>query len=96
MERELTERGFPLYTFKDSRGKPCSLQESSLATEHRIWLGHNEIGLSAFTPGKGWEEVNLSEKGWVNCIANTRVELSREKVKDLLPVLQKFAETGEI
>lgn len=39
---EKTDRGFTRSDFKDKYGKECSIQESSLATEHCIWLGCNE------------------------------------------------------
>jgi hypothetical protein len=34
-----TERGFGRGEFMDRYGVPCSIQESSLATEQCIWLG---------------------------------------------------------
>jgi hypothetical protein len=37
-----TARGFARADFKDFNGDPCSVQESSLATEDAIWLGLNE------------------------------------------------------
>lgn len=36
---EVTPRGFSIKSFKDTYGKPCSLQKSSSAYEPRIWLG---------------------------------------------------------
>jgi hypothetical protein len=46
---ELTERGFIIGSFIDQMGQPCSIQESSAATEQCIWLGllkgmHTEKG----------------------------------------------------
>jgi hypothetical protein len=37
-----TNRGFLRGDFEDLYGQPCSIQESSLATEDAIWLGCNE------------------------------------------------------
>ena len=34
-----TARGFRIVEFTDLYNKPCSLQESSLATDEAIWLG---------------------------------------------------------
>lgn len=42
MKLKKTPRGFWRLDFKDSYGKECSIQESSIATEDRIWLGMNE------------------------------------------------------
>jgi hypothetical protein len=39
IEWQDTERGLAKGTFKDRYGVPCSIQESSLATEAAIWLG---------------------------------------------------------
>ena len=36
-----TDRGFNIDEFQDRYDIPCSLQESSLATEDCIWLGAN-------------------------------------------------------
>ena len=39
----VTQRGFRYIRFDDRYGSKCSLQESSLATEHCIWLGVNGV-----------------------------------------------------
>lgn len=39
MKKDVTNRGFSVIHFTDSRGVKCSLQKSSLATEDAIWLG---------------------------------------------------------
>lgn len=39
MELRSTIRGFSLARFTDRYGKPCSIQQNSLATEPCIWLG---------------------------------------------------------
>ena len=41
MRIRTTERGFRIAEFTDRYGEPCSIQESSLATEWAIWLGTN-------------------------------------------------------
>ncbi len=35
------DRGFLKAAFEDRYGAPCSIQESSLATEYAIWLGRD-------------------------------------------------------
>lgn len=92
-----TERGFALHSFTDRNGITCSLQESSLATEDAIWLGATEIGLKRFEPFIGWSDVVLNSKaGSVSYIANNRMHLTREQVSLLIPVLQRFVDTGKI
>jgi len=94
----VTNRGFHVVAFLDRNGEECSLQESSLATEHCVWLGCDEIGLKKFTPGKGWEDVELQQDHpyGVTHNANTRMHLTREQVAKLLPYLKRFVETGWI
>jgi hypothetical protein len=44
-----TERGFGVGTFEDRYGAPCSIQESSIATESCIWLGVDDTNHGKFT-----------------------------------------------
>ena len=109
---EKTERGFPLGKFTDRYDTKCSIQDSSLATEPCIWLGvddpkpeimsrdavllgvYTEAEVKAAHDGEivGWmpyripEEVSL----W------TRMHLTRQMAADLIPLLQKFVETGSV
>lgn len=68
MKVKKNDRGFRLVEFIDFYGIPCSIQESSLATEQAIWLGRDYA----------------------------RMHLSQAQVQELLPLLQHFAETGEL
>lgn len=87
-----TSRGFSIITFNDRYGVECSLQKSSLATEDCIWFGCNDADPIVLIPGQGWTKIEMPE----DYIANTRMHLSQEQVKELLPYLQKFVETGEL
>ena len=94
-----TNRGFQRGEFLDGNGESCSIQESSIvACEGYIWLGCNDIGLKRFEPGKGWSDVDLqqNDRHGITHIANTRMHLSQSMVRDLLPLLQHFADTGEL
>jgi hypothetical protein len=101
MEKQRTSRGFAYYEFKDNHGNKCSLQKSS-NIEPCIWLGANDIDLRGFIPygNPSWRNISLdqlkTQYGMQDIIANNRVELSVEIVKELLPILQKFVETEEI
>lgn len=94
---EITEgknqRGFRYNTFTDRYGAKCSIQKSSLAFEDAIWFGCDELGLKKFTPHQGWEDIEID---MTTHVANTRMHLTQQMVKDLLPTLQYFAETGEL
>lgn len=63
-----TETGLDGVEFYDFYRYPCSIQESSLATEEAIWLGRD----------------------------GHRMHLTRSHVALLLPMLQHFAETGNL
>lgn len=67
-----------------------------MATEDCIWLGANEIGLKHFITGKGWSDIPTPFQMDDHWIANTRMHLTRDQVAALLPILQRFVETGEI
>jgi hypothetical protein len=89
-----TQRGFDLGKFEDLYGEECSIRKSSLATEDAIWLGVDKPKLIVFeneTMGK-YIETRLPKTWSVNC----HMHLSRDLVRQLLPILQKFVETGEL
>jgi hypothetical protein len=79
---ELSDRGFYGFEFKDLNGDKCSVQESSLATDHAIWVGCNR---GTHVNGPNGEEV---------CLA--RMHLNREKVAELIPLLRWFVAYGEL
>jgi len=91
MEMKKTERGFSVIEFPDRYGVGCSLQESS-ADEPCIWLGPNDANPQMLIPGKGWTPVAFPE----DTLFDTRMHLTQEQVKELLPHLKKFVETGSI
>lgn len=92
MKLELTNRGFTIGDFVDEYGEKCSIQKSSLATKDCIWLGVNEVRPKVCVYGQGWKEIPLPEGAAIS----GRMHLSQKLVKELLPFLQHFAETGEL
>ena len=97
MKRDKTHKGFDILYFEDSTNVKCTIQESSASREEKmIWLGADDIGLKHFIAGEGWHDVKLTETVKEHYVANNRMLLAQSKVKELLPVLEKFAETGEI
>lgn len=99
-----TARGFRLDEFEDRYGEKCSLQESSLASEAAIWFG-TEGGVQRMRPnGGGWEvfsaEEFAQEFGYPglehHVLVRSRMHLTQDMVRDLLPALQHFAETGHL
>lgn len=100
---ETTSRGFALGTFRDRGGHECSIQKSSLATEDAIWLGVNDAEPKIMASQAAEHGVETTETyGWVPfpipkaVLLTTRMDLTREQVANLLPVLQYFVDTGEL
>ena len=97
MDKKLTERGFEIIEFEDFYGEKCDIQKSLLATNNCIWLG-----LKQADPIIRAKNVQEDGVGWVkypihrDVMINTRMHLSKEQVKELLPILEKFVKTGDI
>lgn len=98
-----TERGFKIGEFTDRYGSKCSIQKSSLATEHAIWFGVDEPNpqimvsdahkLGIATPSNnGWVKYDIPKE----VLLSTRMHLTIKQVKELLPILQNFVKTGEL
>jgi len=89
-----TQRGFNIEEFTDLYGEKCSIQESSLATEEAIWFGIDDPELTVF------EDENMGKylvtKMPKHFSVSSRMHLSRKQVAEILPILQKFVETGEL
>lgn len=103
MNIKKTERGFSILHFIDRYENKCSLQKSSLATENAIWFGVDDANpqimasdahkLGIPTPSNnGWVKFEIPKE----VLLSTRMHLTQEQVIELLPILQKFAETGEL
>lgn len=98
MKKEKTNRGFSMIYFRDRMGTECSIQKSSLACTDAIWLGANKLGVKEFKAGEGWKDRDDLEKSEIDhhFVGNNRMELTRKQVKKLLPILQRFVETGDL
>ena len=103
MDFTTTERGFDISQFKDIYGSKCSLQKSSLATEDAIWFGVDDPTPQIMASQAKQLGVKTDETtGWVpypipeEVLLSTRMHLTQEMVKELLPALIKFAETGDL
>lgn len=103
-----TKRRFPFVKFTDRYGAGCSIQLSSLAIDNAIWFGVDDanpqiMAKDAFRMGMEHLLNSGSERltGWVKypfpkeVSFTTRMHLTQEQVKALLPILQYFAEHGE-
>ena len=103
MEFKQTRRGFTYYEFTNSRGELCNIQDSSsIACEGdeegwHIWLGHADLEVKVFKPYKGWMDVDFEALyPEHDIIGNNRMHLSQKQVRELLPMLQYFAEHGNL
>lgn len=88
-----TARGFSKHLFTDSYNNECSLQESSSVVPH-IWLGLENPKLTVFeNESKGrYIETEMPK----NFSVDSRMHLTPDQVKELLPYLIKFAYTKEL
>ena len=101
MEITTTNRGFDLITFTDRYGAKCRLQKSSLAFENAIWFGINEdvIRECRMDTKEGWQKLDiekLKHSPENDILIENSMHLTQDMVKELLPYLQHFAETGEL
>lgn len=76
-----TERRFVRYDFTDLYGEKCSLQKSSLAEVDAVWFGCNDGGKRHHVTGDQ---------------LGARMHLTQEMVRQLLPLLRRFAERGDL
>jgi hypothetical protein len=103
MDISKTSRGFAICEFTDRYGSKCSLQKSSLATEDAIWFGVDDVkpqilasdarklGISTDSTA-GWIEYEIPNE----VLLSSRMHLTQDMVKKILPILKKFAKTGEL
>jgi hypothetical protein len=104
-----TPRGFDYVEFIDRYGVKCSIQKSSLADQDCIWLGVDDVKvkvLASLHRELATKELGTSDPGqhvgWItypipdDAHISTRMHLDQQAVKDLLPLLTRFAETGEL
>lgn len=91
MKIDKTNREFQVIDFKDRNYVECSLQKSSLATEEAIWLGVNDSDPKQCIGGQ-WTPIEMPE----GYHSNTRMHLTQDQVRELLPYLLSFAELGEL
>lgn len=78
-----TGRGFELIKFKDRYGAECSLQQSSLADFEQPGSSAIWFGLCGNEPKRHMGES-----------LGMRMHLSFEQVKGLIPILQRWVDTG--
>jgi hypothetical protein len=90
LENTPTFRGFSLYTFVDRYGEACRIQKSSLAFEDCIWLGVKGR-VQAMAPG-GWVDLEVPP----GSVFTDSMHLTREMVAEMLPILQRFVDTGDL
>ena len=99
MKFDKTIRGFPYANFTDRNNKQCSIQKSSIATEHCIWLGIVDADPKMFIPhgNPAWRPLPLPDLPEGGCfLFDTRMHLNQEQAAELITVLQHFVDTGEL
>jgi hypothetical protein len=99
-----TDRGFRGYGFDDRYDNKCSIQDSSLATEAAIWFGIDdpEPQILASRAQQFGVDPKGETTGWVpypiprEVSLKTRMHLTVDQVRELIPLLQYFVEHGSL
>lgn len=93
MIKTKTNRGFSKILFKDENRVECSIQKSSSACD-MIWMGCEDADPKYFVPNgnPSWKKLEVPE----TALFTTRMHLTQEQVKEMIPILEKFVESGEI
>lgn len=98
MKLSETTRGFLNGNFEDASGHSCSIQESSRFSDKNgsyLWLGLNGVEPIYMDKYKGWQKIRYADDiDPASVMLHDRMHLSQEDVKQLLPLLQYFAEHG--
>ena len=82
---------FGTIRFRDRYEVMCHLQDSSMISEKAIWFGvENANPRILDTSSEGWVDYEIPKE----VLLDTRMLLTQEQVKELLPILTKFSETG--
>lgn len=109
MTSKATRSGEQLMFFQEGHhANPHQVPENEKVRMMIVGSGRKQYGLNVAEPQiMARDAIRLGidtdkEVGWIKysipkeVSITTRMHLSREQVKELLPILQKFAETGEI
>ena len=98
-----THRGFTIQKFTDRKNTQCSIQQSSDEATPAIWLGVDFANPKIMaSDAKRLGVVTDKTTGIINyplppqVDLTTRMHLTQDQVKAILPTLIKFVETGEI
>ena len=96
-------RGFQGLNFEDQYNTECSIQKSSAAIYDAIWFGVSQpkpiimasdarkLGITT-DKNNGWVDYPIPDEVMIS----TRMHLTQDQVRQLLPVLQHFADHGEL
>lgn len=89
--------------FLDLYNTRCSIQKSSLAETDAIWLGVDDPKPKILATQASGHGIATEEKaGYVpyplpaDVHLTTRMHLTRAQVRSLIPILQRFVDTGDI
>ncbi len=98
-----TARGYERIEFLDRYDHKCYLQKSSIATENCIWFGIANAEPQVMASEAAANGIQTDQTtGWIpypipeGVLLTTQMHLTVNRVKELLPILKHFAETGEL
>ena len=96
IKRSKTCRGFKKGDFVDYTGNKCSIQKSSMIEHNAIWFGIDDPPIKMLIPGRGWVDVEIPNPNKHTILQYGRMHLTQAQVKEILPTLQHFVDTGDL
>ena len=96
MNKQFTQRGFGYYEFTTDDGDTATVKKSSSAMKDYIWIGAKNLKVKHFKADQGWNDIVYPNSIEELYVGNERLHLNQEQVAELIPILQKFVDTGEI
>lgn len=98
MKETITKREFDIISFKDSDNTKCSIQKDYKSKGNCIFLGSDEVKIYGITDRRfKISEEEIRKKFELNDIeTNSRIKLNRYQVRELIPILQKFVDSGSL
>lgn len=103
-EYAVTTRGFGYVKFTDVYDLRCSIQQNSMLSGDRLWLGIDDpkpqimasdaraLGYPTRGVQQGWVTFDLPNE----VLMQTRMHLDKEQVRGLITRLQHWVDTGEL
>lgn len=89
---DMDDLGVKSITFTDGMQQICRLQRDVDSQNKTVLFGINKVEAQYLQPNQGWKTYRLPEHFRMNGL----MRLDQHQVRDLLPHLHRFVETGDL